>query len=114
MRLQNVTARNAFPLTAFWPCIEPLRTGEVAALQDVRNRLPGIALDLSFVEGYGDGAERLRGESGREGPDFANSAKGIMCWVMDRVNSLLATNWIRAGSPAGSDEGRSIAANPPN
>ena len=94
MRLQNVTARNAFPLTAFWPCIELLRKGEVAALQDVRNRLPGIALDLWFVEGYGDGAERLRGESGREGPDSASSAKGIRCRVMDRVNGLLATNRI--------------------
>src|SRR5262249_9386170 len=37
-----------------------------------------------FVEGYGDGAEGLRGESGREGPDSASPAKGIKCWVMDR------------------------------
>ena len=94
MRLQNVTARNAFPLTAFWPCIEPLRKVEVAALQDVRNRLPGIALDLWFVEGYGDGAERVRGEGGREGPDSESSPKGIKSCVMGRVNELLATNRI--------------------
>jgi len=34
--------------------------------------------------------------------------------MMDRVNGLLARNWILAGSLAGSDEGRSITQNPPN
>jgi hypothetical protein len=52
-------------------------------------------LDLWFVEGYGDDAERLQGESGRGGPDYTSSAKGITCWVMDLLLETREDLWPR-------------------